>query len=641
MNSTNSTSTAWRTEERKGGRAEDVIWGSALFLSTVVLAVLCLKKAPEIERESADMVDVLIRRLGAPEGKVKYLCSVNPGGPIFEPSMPMKMLIEHGGVIQPRVLQGLRDPRVRNELALILAQIGDKDALPGLIEGLPTKMTLTPEEDFTSMCFLYALWQLTGMELGIHHKFSPKYTSEFRTKWLGWYKMNKDYLYTPPKPKLTAYGWGRDQVLVDLEAKFAGIPTAIYRQKHPWIPYEEIKNWRDDPAYQQKLKSFCFSLILNLTWNPYGYAPREAIRSLGRIQDPRALSALHALCGMADDSFATHDLVWTLGEKGDPSAIPFLEKIPRSKGEKTPWDSIERTRLRAIERIRLLEQYGKELEGKPFNPEQQDNFMRCLAGAKGVNDLIARIRSDPDCFLPSYLRVARYVDREPMRSSLKEIVLDKSRDDRSRTLVHAALARLGEKDSVDYLKRALTHKQPGVRLPAAEGLWGLDRREGFQTLVEITRLRPLETGGEGVSTGNGLPLTVTAIRGANVEYVRDACKILGEMRDRSAIAPLKRLLSLNLNGVLAGGGSGTGWPGRPDAVALAKLGDFSGIEVLRASISRGDPLEVVGSWGGAGDFVEIGLKRFIPELLPMLEHRDESKRVRAAQSILLLFERGK
>src|SRR5262249_22460237 len=268
----------------------------------------------------------------------------------------------------------------------------------------------------------------------------------------------------------------------------------------------------------------------------------------------------------------------------------------------------------------------------------QTRFMKCLEGPEGLQELIEWIRkTDYAPFLSSYLRVAGYVDREPMRSFLKEMARDHSGDDRTRTMVHAALARQGEKNSIDYLKRSLEHKQPGVRLAAAEGLWNLGRRNGFQTLVEITRLRPLETGGEGVSTGEGYILKVEAIRDANVEYIRDACKILGEMGDPAAIEPLKRLLSLNLNGVLAGGGSGAGWPGRPDAVALAKLGDFSGIEILRASISKGDPLDVVGSWGG--DFVEIGLKRFIPELLPMLEHRDESKRVLAAQAILLLFER--
>jgi hypothetical protein len=592
--------------------------------------------------EPTDNVDRLIRQLHAPEGKVKHLFTINPGGPVFEDSAPMRKLIGQGNAIQARLLPKLKDPQIQNEVALILSHIGDKDALPCLIELLPTKARehLTKEEEFSTMCRLYALWQLTGMELGIHHKFSPKYTPEFRKKWQAWYESSKDYLYTPPKPKLTLYSWGRDRVLVDVEAKLAARPTTAYRKEHPWINYEDIKIWRNDPAYEQRLKDFCFSVILNLSWNAHG--PREAIRSLGRIRDPRALSALHTLSTFAEDIRFCHDLIWTLEERGDPSSIPFLEKIPRSKVVIHESDSEEPRRLRAIERIRLLEKYRHELKGKQLDPEQQTAFMRCLESSKGVETLTANLRNRKyDCFLSLYLSVAAYVDQQPVRSCLKQMASDNSRDDRARTMVHGALARLGEKDSLDHLKRSLTHKQPGVRLAASEGLWNLGRREGFQTLVEITRLRPIETGGEGVSTGNGVIIKVEAIRDSNLDYIRSACKILGEMGDRSAIDPLKSLLPLNLNGILAGGGSGTGWSGRPDAVALAKLGDFSGIAVLRASISKGDPLGVVGSWGGTGDFVEIGLKRFIPELLPMFENRDESKRVQAAQALLLLLENGR
>lgn len=202
----------------------------------------------------------MIRQLHAPEGKVNYLFSINPGGPVFRFSPPMKKLVEKGPRIQPRLLHELKDPRIQNEIALILAHTGDKDALPGLIEGLPTKDELAPDDQFSAMCFLYALWQLTGMELGIHHKFSPDYTPEFRAQWRTWYETNKDYLYTPSKPKLTVYSWDRDRVLVDLEAKVAHTTTAVYRQNHPWIAYEQIKIWRDNPDYERKLKDFCFSL---------------------------------------------------------------------------------------------------------------------------------------------------------------------------------------------------------------------------------------------------------------------------------------------------------------------------------------------------------------------------------------------
>jgi hypothetical protein len=538
-------------------------------------------------------------------------------------------------------LPRLNDPRIRNEVAVILAQIGDRDALPRLIELLPTKeaKNLTREEEFSTFCLLYALGRLTDMDLGLS-KFGPPYTPEFRKQWQAWYESNRDYLYTPREPRSIAAGGGRARVLVDVEAKLAGQPAATYRKGHPWVACEDIKTWRDDPAYEQKLKDFCFSVILNLSYKPYGHHPPEAIRALGRVRDPRALSALHALCGMTDALWLdVHDLIWTLEDRGDPSSIPFLEKIPRATGQA---DSIEPARSAALERIRLLQRYGKELRGKPFDPDQQTNFMLCLAGSQGVEELIAEIRkADPDYALRLYLRVAGYVGGDRMRSFLKEMAGDESRDDRSRTLFHAALARQGEDTSVRFLKKALTHKQPGVRLAAAEGLWGLGRRDGFQALVELTGLRPLETGGEGVSTGGGVIVRVEAIRGSNMEIVRQACEILGDMGDRRAVEPLKRLLSLNLNGVLEGGGSGTGWSGRPDAVALAKLSDFSGVAVLRASIRKGDPLDVVGSWEGRGDFVQIGLKRFIPELLPLLEHPDASKRVLAAQAILLLLEGGR
>jgi hypothetical protein len=613
-------------------------------LAPVLAAGVLWRTPPEAalpEPSPPGAVDLDIRRLAAPEGRAKYLFDFNPGGPVFEYSAPMKNLVARGSAAQPRLLGALQDPHVRNEVALILSRVGDKDALPHLIELLPTTAELTDEERFTTKCLLYALWQLTGMELGIHHKFNPAYTPEFRAQWWAWYESNRDYLYTPPAPKKTAYGWGRDRVLVDIEAKLVGRPTAAYRAEHPWIDFEEIRHWRDDPAYEQKLKDFCLSMVVNLSWNAYGFAPREAVRALGRVRDPRALTTLHALCALAEDADDAHDLIWTLDERGDPSSIPVIEKIPRPKNPRWKEDGDNPRRAYALERLRLLEKYRQQLQGKPFDAEHQMDFMRCLEGAKGVERLVAKLRDRKyDVFLSRYLRVAAYVDREPVRACLKEMSRDAARGDRARTMVHGALAKLGEKDSIDHLKQALTHKHPGVRLAAAEGLWGLGSREGFKTLLEILDVRPIETGGEGVQVGEGT-LTVTALQGANVEYIRDACAILGEMGDRSAVEPLKWVLPLNLNGILGGGGSGSGWEGRPDAVALAKLGDFSGLAILRESIRRGDRLNVVGSWGSTGDFVAIGLRRLIPELLPMLDHHDESKRVQAAQAILLLLEGGK
>jgi len=578
----------------------------------------------------SDEIDADIQMLTAPEGKVKDGWFFNPGGPIFRFSEPMNRLVERGNAIQWRLLEKSRDPRIRNEVALILASIGDKEALPRLIELLPRKEALTDEESFSTMCLLYALWQLTGMELGIHHKWPARYVPEFRTKWLTWYEANKDYLYTPSTPERSAYNWAKDRVLVDFEAKMAGTPTTVYRKEHPRINYEEIKTWRNDLEYERKLRDFCFSSILNHVWKPYGYVPSDSLRALVSIRDMRALNSLRTICQMADVATDDGDFISTFEERGDPESIPFLENLIANgkKGEK-----IVAARLRMIERIRLFHKYGTELKGKLLDSEEQLEYIRCMEGSDGIQSLVATLRNrENDCFLRSELKVAGYVDREPVRACLKDLALDKTRDERTRTLAHGALAQLGEKDSLNYLKQSLSHQHPGVRLAGAECLWDLGSRDGFKVLRDIAGKCPIESAPE-----DDAPRIGPEIKGLNLDYIRTACRILGEMGDRTAIESLKRLLPLDINHFGC-----VGWSGRPDVVALAKLGDYSGISILQASINRGDPNHVVGSWRMIlGDFVQIGLMRFIPEILPLLNDRDEVNRIHAAQDILLLLESGK
>lgn len=406
-----------------------------------------------------------------------------------------------------------------------------------------------------------------------------------------------------------------------------------------------MRYWRDDPAYERRLADFCLSLIVRHTWAAPGYHSRDAIMSLAYVPDPRALAVLHGLCAFGGDTVACHDLMGAMEDRGDPASIPVLEKIPRADEDPDQYGSGERRRARALEHLRLVRKYGHELRGQSLDREQQTTFMRCLDGPEGIEALVRCLRDweNEAWFLGGYLRSAQYVDREPVRACLREVGDDPRRNDRLRTMARAALARLGDPAAAAHLERALAHPDPGVRLAAAEGPWRLGRRDGFRTLLDLLDLRPLETGGEGVTVGDGT-LTVTALRDTNVEVVRSACRVLGEMGDPSAIEPLRRLRAVNLNGTLGGGGSpygGTGWPGRPDAVPLARLGDFSGVEVLRQSVRDGDRLGVLGSWGGTGDFVAIGLKRFIPELLPVLDSPDPEKRIVAAEAIRILLERGR
>jgi hypothetical protein len=280
--------------------------------------------APPVAQQAdpGDPVERAFQQLRTPEGKVEYLFSVNPGGPVFEFSAPMRELVEQGSSVQPRLLAVLKDPQVRNEAALILARVGDKDALPRLIELLPAvpENKQTKEEKLSTTCLLYALWQITGLELGIDHKYSPSYTPEFKTQWQAWHEANKDYLYTPAKPKLTSYRWAGDRVLIDVEARLAGQPTKAFRKEHPWITYEEIKNWRDDPAYVQQLKDYCISTLVQLCWNPHGnFRSKRCERWDG--------SATRVPCRRCTRSAALR--IWTPGSPMSSSGHSPTEAIPR------------------------------------------------------------------------------------------------------------------------------------------------------------------------------------------------------------------------------------------------------------------------------------------------------------------------
>src|SRR6266542_224455 len=72
---------------------------------------------PNGNTEPADKVETYIRQLHTPEGKVKHPrgFTVNP---VFDLSEPMKKLVESGNAIQGRLLPELKDPRIRNQVAI-------------------------------------------------------------------------------------------------------------------------------------------------------------------------------------------------------------------------------------------------------------------------------------------------------------------------------------------------------------------------------------------------------------------------------------------------------------------------------------------------------------------------------------------
>ncbi len=452
------------------------------------------KYGPRLEQ-----VQALIGELAKPEGKVRSTMFINPGGPIVEWSPPMQELEKLGCAIEPLLIDALANESVRSEVAVVLSRTGGRESVAGLIRALPAH-----DRAERGYWLVYALWQLTGLEIGIDHKGFTPWDPEVRDAWQAWLDESGPYLLDVYDHPTTNHGWEEPRVEVDFEAKVAKVPRDEFRKEHPLVRYVDIKTWQDGTEYLQRLREYCLSyLIRSLSID--GYPEREVVLSLGWIDDPKAKHALESLRA-EKGSMVEHDVAWALSLHAGEGSIPGLPP-PASE-----------TRL------------------------------------------------------------------EELRSQLKGGSLNS-------------------------------------RVATAETLWGHGQKDGLPTLLEVVRLRPVD--------------------GTNIDAVREACMVLGRMGDSSAIGPLRELAGENLNGILGTGGSGWGCAGRPDWVALVRLGDEEAAKRIERSLQAGDPYQLAGCWPVLSDVDSLGLKRFLPSLVPLLAEGSGGRRVPAARTIIRLIDHGR
>jgi len=547
---------------------------------------------------SADEALDLIAQLRTPAGKVRLGFWVNPGGPNFDSSPPMVKLVALGNPIEDLLVDALDDRGSRNEGAVVLGRVGDVDCVSPLIEHLVDKEgALSADEELEYLCVVCALWWLTGQDIGIDSHDSEQYSTDVKDRWRQWHRRVRDFLYTPPGCQ--------GEVDVDMEATLHGVPTTTYRKDHPWVPREAIAEWREGEEYAAKLRDYCLSLLVEAT-SDRGNPGRAAVLALGHVDDPRAVAALNALLGVVKEkSWQAHDVPWAIGIRADPSSIPFLEKA----GMKDEADAIH-----------CIDKHRDRVHDLPLDDFRKAIVAQLLEHPERAGELV-EVMEKRDSFQASYVDAAGYVDLPEIRASLAKIIGDAAAGDVLRIRAEVALARLGGDKPIERWKGRLRDDDPEVRLAAAQALWELGDREGFDTLLALLDLRPRDW--------KSLPV------------IRKACVLLGAMGDVRALEPLQALRSANLNGALADDQGGAGWPGRADIVALAKLGDDSGIPTLLEAIKGEDRLSVLGRWPWGGDFQEIGEKRYVRDLLPALPGERFEQRIHAASAILYLLEHAK
>ncbi len=171
------------------------------------------------------------------------------------------------------------------------------------------------------------------------------------------------------------------------------------------------------------------------------------------------------------------------------------------------------------------------------------------------------------------------------------------------------------------LRKGLQADSADDRVRSAVALWRHGNREGACALVEALRLRPLT--------------------GSNLILVRRACEALGQMGEASAIPDLRLLLQERLDGGNPLGIHGTQLYGRPDAVALVRLGDPVGVGFIQEAIMGRDPYYVTGGWPATSDLEDLGMKSFLPLLVPRLRRRKDRDSVNAARTIVRLLDHGR
>jgi hypothetical protein len=154
----------------------------------------------------------LIEQLAEPANKVEWSFSVVPGGEILRFSTPMKRLILLGGKARLLLEQHLGDPKIQNEVALVLGAIGDETTVPLLIDAYPTvdvrermkQPGLTTDPDrLKVVCLTFALTYLTGEPIG-RSRWGTDCDPENLKRWQEWWDKSKDTFKVPKqKPNAT------------------------------------------------------------------------------------------------------------------------------------------------------------------------------------------------------------------------------------------------------------------------------------------------------------------------------------------------------------------------------------------------------------------------------------------------------
>lgn len=166
----------------------------ALAIVLVAIGTIVWKLKPEPSPGKPDTFDDLISQLHEPANKTSIIFRSVPGGETLEYTPPMRQLIALGDAARQPLVHRLKEQGIQNEVALVLAEIGNETTVPVLIEAFQDIQFpdvdynyQNPDPAFLNVvCFTKALCNLTGESIG-HSRWGTDFNKENKQKWRDWW----------------------------------------------------------------------------------------------------------------------------------------------------------------------------------------------------------------------------------------------------------------------------------------------------------------------------------------------------------------------------------------------------------------------------------------------------------------------
>jgi hypothetical protein len=171
-------------------------------------------------------VEALVQQLYQQENKMEIHGISIPGGELLHFSAPMKKLIMLGERARARLQQYVADPRIQNEVSLVLGAIGNEKTVPLLIDAYPLPIVGVNGESETdnrhsnAVFLTFALTYLTNQPIG-RSRGGADCKPENRNLWKAWWSEAR-LRFKVPKEKTNA-SW---------------VPS------YPWLSQEGAENAR-------------------------------------------------------------------------------------------------------------------------------------------------------------------------------------------------------------------------------------------------------------------------------------------------------------------------------------------------------------------------------------------------------------